>query len=310
MPTKIGIRVYQITVCRVQSRKPLPFDIEGIANKPHDFVRSFVEVNAGSRDATPEENQRDRRWYFQPSQGDMLNNNKGIVRYGISGFESDLVDSKTNQHQFRRQVTDIEIIPLFYEFWFPPGCNYAFAAFQSFAARSCVELVSTKMRTDFATQNPGFSLHFKKLLSTGVGGIYDSAPVKGLRLVRRNASSDVVDQYLNTHIEQPVDFQIVINARRKGFLGKLGDLMNSMKAANGGVIKHDGVIFDEAIAEIDFGGRRRRVGMLGSNSEAGVIDLTDIKRGPDGHPVFAAISAEATALLADFQTVIGKSKPS
>jgi hypothetical protein len=271
-------------------------------------VKSFITQNAGSRETTPEEAERDRRWFFEPRQNNTLHNNKGLVRYGVSGFESDLVDSKTNRHEFRRETTHVEVIPLFYEFWFPPGFNHAFAVFQSFAARSCVELISRKMQTDFANQNPGFSLHFQKQLPMGAGGIYDSAPVKGLRLIRRNASSDVADRYLNAQFGQAVDFQVVISARRKGFLGNLGDLISSMKAANGGVIQHDGVIFDEAVAEIDFGGRRRRVGMLGSNSEAGVIDLTDIQRASDGHPLFASISEEATVLLAGFQAVLGKTK--
>ena len=166
------------------------------------------------------------------------------------------------------------------------------------------------MRTGFANRSPGFSLHFQKQLPIGAGGIYDAAPVKGLRLIKRNASSDLADRYLHSGITQSVDFQIVISARRKGVLGKLGDLTSSMKAANGGVIQHDGVIFGDAVAEIEFGGQRRRVGMLGSNSEAGVIDLTDIKRAPDGHPVYATISQQATDLLADFQSVVGKSKQS
>jgi hypothetical protein len=285
----------------------VPFDVDGISVVLPDFLAAFVTQNVAAREATPEETDRDRRWYFEPHGSNTAHNNKGWVRYGISGFESDLVDSKTNKREFQRKTTHVEIIPLFYEFWFPSGFNHGFAAFQSFAARSCVELVSAKMRTDFANENPGFTLHFKKLLPTGVGGIYDSAPVKGLRLIKRNASSDVADRYLNAQVGYPIDFHIVINARRKGRLGRLGDLINSMKAAAGGVITHDGVTFDEAVAEIDFGGQRRRVGVLGSNSEAGVIDLTDVKRSANGHPLFADISKESTSLLADFQGVIGKS---
>ena len=308
MPSKVGIRVYQLTVRRARSRSPVPFDAEGVAVPLPDFVKSFVSQNAGVREATPEETERDRRWHFEPDVSNTLNNNKGWVRYGISGFESDLVDPKTNKREFRRQTKHVEFIPLFYEIWFPVGCNHAFAVFQSFSARSCVELVSAKMRSDFETQNPSFSLGFRKLLPTGAGGIYDAAPVKGLRLIKRNASSDLADRYLNTHVGQAVNFQISIVARRKGILGKLGDLTSSIKAANGGVIEHDGVIFDEAIAEIDFGGRRRRVAMLLSNSEAGVIDLTDIDRGSDGHPLFASICKESSALLADFQSVLEKSE--
>jgi len=306
MPTKVGMRIYKMTVCRERNRKSVPFDTDGIGVTLPDFVKSFIGQHKGAREATPEEAERDRRWSFQPHKDNTESSNKGIVRYGISGFESDLVDAKTNKHEFRRQTIHVEVIPLIYEFWFPAGFNHAFAAFQSFAARSCVELVSAKMRTDFTARNPGFSLRFAKQLPTGAGGIYDAAPVKGLRLIKRNASSDVADRYLNAHVGDTVNFQVVINARRKGFLGKLGDLINSIKAANGGVVQHDGVIFDDAVAEIEFGGRRRRVGMLGSNSEAGVIDLTDVRRASDGHPLFSAISKEATDLLADFQAVAGK----
>lgn len=310
MPIKIGIRIYQLTVRRLQFRKPLPFKTEGIKVALPDFVKWFVTANISTREATLEENQSDRRWHFKPRSDNMPYSNKGVIRYGISGFESDLIDSKTNNHEFRRKITHIEVIPLFYEFWFPDNCNYALAVFQSFAARSCIELVSAKMRDDFKKQNPGFSLHFRKLLPTGAGGVYDAASVKNLRLIKRNASSDVADRYLNANVGQAVDFQVVISARRKRFLGTLGDLTNSMKAAKGGVVQHDGVIFEEATAEIDFGGRKRRVGIFGSNSEAGVIDLTDIQRAPDGHPLFSSISKEATALLADFQSVLGKTEQS
>ena len=305
MPTKVGMRVYMMTVCRQRTYMSVPFDADGMVVTLPDFAKTFVEQHRGAREATPEEAERDRRWSFQPHNSD-LGSHRGVVRYGISGFESDLVDSKTNKHEFRRQTTHVEIVPLFYEFWFPPGCNHAFAVFQSFAARSCVELVSAKMRTDFAERNPGFLLRFTKQMLTGEGGIYDTAPVKGLRLIKRKASTDVAMTYLNTNVSgDAVNFQVSISAMRNGFLGKLSDLASSIKAAKGGVIEHDGVIFDEAVAEIEFGGRRRRVGLLGSNSEAGVIDISDIKRGSDGHPLFSAISKESKELLADFQAVTG-----
>lgn len=310
MTTKVGVRVYQVTICRERSRRQLAFDAEGLVVPPSDFLAAFVASNTASREATADEAERDRRWHFAPHQSNAFGDSKGVVCYGISGFESDLIDSKTNKREFRRQTTHVEVIPLFYEFWFPSGVNHGFAVFQSFAARSCVELVSAKMRADFAAANPGFVLRFKKLLPTGAGGIYDGAVVKGLRLIRRNASSDIADRYLNSAVGQSVDFQIVISARRKGILGRLGDLTSSLKAANGGVIQHDGVIFEEAVAEIDFGGQRRRIGVLGSNSEAGVIDLTDIRRASDGHPLFELISKESTSLLTDFQAAIGNSTTS
>ena len=306
MPTTIGLRVYKIIVGRERNRTPISFDAEGMVLTLPNFTEVFIIQNAGAREPTPEETELDRKWFFEPAK-DNAGSHRGVVRYGISGFESDIVDSNTNRREFRRAINHMEIIPLFYEFWFPSGVNYAFAVFQSFSARSCVELVSAKMRADFSRKNPGFTLSFLKLMPTGKGGIYDASPVKGLRFIKRNAPSDVADRYLNNNIQGGVNFEISINARRKGSLGSLRDLTGSIVPGKGGVIEHDGVIFDEAVAEIEFGGRRRRVAMLGSNSEAGVIDLTDIKRGRDGHPVFSAICQASSELLADFDAVVRKS---
>ena len=305
MSTKVGMRVYKMTVYRQRAYKSVPFDVDGMVVTLQDFAGTFVKQHRGARDSTPEEAERDRRWHFQPYKSDP-GSHRGVVRYGISGFESDLVDSKTNKHEFRRQTTHVEIVPLFYEFWFPPGCDHAFAVFQSFGARSCFELVSTKMRTDFAKGNPGFLLRFTKQMPTGKGGIYDTAPVKGLRLIKRKASTDLAVTYLNTNVGgDAINFQLSISARRNGFLGKLSGLASSITAAKGGVIEHDGIVFDEAVAEIEFGGRMRRVGLLGSKSEAGVIYISDVKRGSDGHPLPPAISRESKELLADFQAVNG-----
>ena len=137
------------------------------------------------------------------------------------------------------------------------------------------------------------------------GGIYQTAPVKSLRLIKRNASSDIADMYLSSRPPNAFDFELIITAKRKGILGKLGPLTNSLKDDRGGVVTHDGISFEEAVAEIQVGGRTRRVGVFGHNGDAGVIDLSnDVKRGLDGHPTFEFMVKELGDLLKDFQAVL------
>jgi len=53
----------------------------------------------------------------------------------------------------------------------------------------------SEMQESFEKANPGFVIVFKKLLPNDLSGsMYYSAPVKKLRLIKRNASKDLTDK--------------------------------------------------------------------------------------------------------------------
>jgi len=125
-------------------------------------------------------------------------------------------------------------------------------------------------------------------------------------LIKRDAPGDLADRYFNNPSPDSIDFEIIVSARRKRTLGSISSLMSSMKTSKG-VIVDDGINFTEAIAEIKVGNRTRRVGVLGANGDAGVIDVTnDIERGPNGHPTFKSVKKVTNEILEDFyQTMKG-----
>jgi hypothetical protein len=307
MAGSVGVRIYQISMHKKGDRKPLQVDTADAIAPPSEFLANFA-----SRHSTVVQDAEDERsWYFEQKVLDKQSgSSKGYVRYGTYGFESDFVDTQTRARNYRRKTTDIEEIPLFYEFWFPKGEQYAFAVFQSFHGRSCITRVMSKIQSEFELANDGhFSLRFKKLLPNDpAGGIYRSAPVKALRLIKKNASGDLADKYLGSEAPAVVDFELTITAKRKGSLGVFGALTGSLKDAASGLVTHDGISFDDAVAEIQVGGRRRRVGVFGINTDAGVIDLSDaVKRGPDGHPTFDSLVKESNDLLKDcYATISGR----
>src|SRR4051812_1292089 len=127
MPSAIGLRGYLITVHKTGDRAVLPFSARELTVAPGRFVQSFI-----SRHLSPtRNNEMERSWYFEQLGEEGSGNSCGYIHYGTFGYESNLKDSKTKTTQYRRQVDDVEEIPLFYEFWLPDLANYGFAMFQS-----------------------------------------------------------------------------------------------------------------------------------------------------------------------------------
>jgi len=304
MANAIGLRCYLITAQRERDTTPLAFDDDfEFELTPARFLKNFVDTNSESvRDSD-----RERSWYFEPrAEGATEGSSKGYIHYGTYGFESNFVNSRTKKKQYRRQVDDVEEIPLFYEFWRPRDADYAFAVFQSFAGRSCVTLVTEKIEEAFRIANEGYTLKFKKLVPTdGTGSVYADAPVKQLRFIKRNASSDIADRYIGES-SKPIDMELLLKARRKQSLGSFGSISRTLsRTERAGVIEYDGVEFGEAIASIHVGGKYRPVGIFGISSDTGVIDVTgDVKRGDDGHPLFESIEDQVKHILGDFNRTI------
>lgn len=306
MASAIGIRVYRIGLHAKGNTAPLPLEDEGNTPSVPKFIAKFLADHA----SVMQNDVAERSWYFEPKGTQEATCVRGYVHYGTFGFESNFIDTKTKQKKYRRLTTDVEEIPLFYEFWSPANASIGFAAFQSFQGRSCINLVMSRMRQKFEEANSGFTLSFRKILPNDAkGSALYSAPVKRLRLIRRKASSDIADRYFDNPSPDAIDVEVTMSARRNKNLGNLSSLLKSIKSGASGVVTHDGLDFPEATADIRVGNRTRRVGVLGVNSDAGVIDLTDvIVRGPDGHPTFESIKKETNEILVDFHATLNGDK--
>jgi hypothetical protein len=252
MPTAIGIRVYLITLRHKQNRrKQVSFNDPGLMSSGPKFIDDFVSTHVDAMD----NEDRDRSWYMEEKEHVGLGSSRGYIHYGTYGFESNFIDNKTKVRNYRRRVTDVEEIPLFFEFWCPPKTDHAFAAFQSFQGRSCIHLVTHRMEELFEAKNPDYVLRFKKLLPNDVSAsAYYSAPVKRLWLIKRNYSADLAEKYLPSKPPRDVNFEISLTAKRKSSLGPFSNFAGAgfLKGADG-VIVHEGISFNDAVAEINVG---------------------------------------------------------
>lgn len=305
MVNTIGLRCYLVTAQRERDPAWLSFDDDlEFELTPERFLKNFIETHA----EPVRDHDRERSWYFAPANPPAENgSSKGYIHYGTFGFESKIVNLRTRKASYNRKVDDAEEIPLFYEFWRPDDADYALMAFQSFGVRSCINAVQEKFKDRFSSANPGYAIRFTKLVpDDGSGGVYSTAPVKHIRLIKRNASADIADKYV-AESSKPIDIELHLKARRNQSLGPFGTVSRKLKSGRaGGLITYEGVEFGEAIANIRIGGKYRPVGVFGSNADTGVIDLTpDVKKGRDGHPIYTSIEEQTAQILAEMNSIVG-----
>ncbi len=270
MASAIGIRVYEISVSIKGSKQKL--DNGGVPAR--DFISEYLKEHSTSMQNA----ELERSWYFELREDDGHGNCRGYIRYGTFGFESNFVDAKTKKQNYRRKISDVEEIPLFFEFWFPQSETFGYVVFQSFQGRSCINLVITNLKSAFEARYPRTVLQCKKLIPSGSDGFFSSAPVKQFRLINRDVPADLADRYFSNPEPDAVKLEVKISAHRTKSLGNFGALIKTLRPEKG-VLKYGGISFPEAVAEVKVGRKTRTIGVLGLNSDAGVIDVTsDVMR--------------------------------
>ncbi|MEM1087381.1 MAG: hypothetical protein AAGH90_06600 [Pseudomonadota bacterium] len=295
MSSAIGIRVYKIYPYKKGRPSQGAVRLQDREIDSHSFLAKFIEA----RSTETNDKETARVWWFDKVVSE-TEVHHGIIKYGAYGFESDLVDGKTRSRNYKRKENDIEIIPLYYQFWTPEKSEYSLIALQSFSGRSCVSKVLDAMRAEYSDMCEDLALDISKLMPTGQDSeLFKKAPVKTLRLTKNSASNDIVDRYAPHYSAERVDLEVKITAKSRGNLGILKDF--AFPAENQkGLVELNGVKYDTVKADIKVGGKRRPVTVFGVDSDAGVIDITDDVETNAGHPKFTSISAVTNDILDDY----------
>lgn len=305
MPFAIGLRVYRISVYDKSD-----YSTVQLGNKRAVDLFSIIDNFVTQNSTINEHDSIQRSWFLEEKSREGNAAIKGIINYGTFGFESNLIDRKTKKNNYRRLTTDLEEIPLYFQFWMPKGGDFGFFAAQSFQARSCVTLVTSSFAKYFEDRNSQFGVSFHKLMPEDVkGSKIFSSPVTKITMIKKSLPTDKADIYLDDVDPSEAEYHVTIKARRKKTLGNLIDFSTKDASSKVAAI-HTSIEFDSAKAEISFGGRKRTVGIFGLSSEAGTIDITDsIDRGGDGHPTFLSVDRETNIILKDFYRALSKQQP-
>jgi hypothetical protein len=304
MPAAISLWFYRLEAYGGNGRAKISLaDLPGRGF--HDFLADFIRSNRTSR----HHDELQRVWYFEAPSKSTSDEFDGILKYGVYGFESDLIDSKTKVHRFKREVGDSEQIKLYYQFWWPGrSSDGALCAFQSFQGRSCIWMILDALRLAFRDEYAGHVLHIYKIMpGTLKTSVFANAPVKSIKLVAKSLSSDARKNYGSEGKPEEFDVTMTISAKKGGTFGLLKSLdENRLAQLRLPVWLMDAQAFDRATADVEWNGHRRTVGVMGPVGAAGSFDVTeDIDFGVDGHPTLESVRDQADQLLGSFATALG-----
>ncbi|MCF1469051.1 hypothetical protein FS764_19295 [Agrobacterium vitis] len=312
MAAAIGLRIYQTTITKDGEIAPVKFISGDEGSDPHIFIhRYFTDPAVIISDSDAQ-----RSWYVtELHYADQSKRNfYGVFSYGIYGFESTIVDTKTKAAVHERQVHEAEQIPLTFQVWAPENSNWAYLSFQSFQARSCVTVVQNAIARSFEKAHPGYRLRFQKLSPSDgrLKSLFDSN-VKEVRLMKRRAPSDKTDAVSGRVKLDEANIQLVIQAPRNRILGTLSDIREKLTSKptldGGSVITFQGNDYEQAAAQVLVGRKRRLVGLVGYNNDAGVIDITnDVALGKGGHPTPKSVFDESNDILVNLHEILKKKR--
>ena len=296
MPAAISLYVYRMQIYEDRGRKPLSFDDHLISIEVFEFLANFVKDHRRLQ----EDHDRQRTWFFDRPRRSKGEEVAGLLRYGVFGFESELIDTRTKKKQYDRKSTDFEQIELYYQFWCPDGEDFALLAFQSFSGRSCVGYVFEALKSEFRKTNKNLTLRLEKIAPQIINkATFGNAQVKQITLSKRSASKDLSDLHGASKKPQEVEVEVKVTAK-SGTFGRYRDLNQASLKHDAGLYTIGASPFQKAKAKVSLNGKTRSVGIFGDNGNAGAFDITeDVDFSTSGHPKFASIDTIADDILSD-----------
>lgn len=252
----------------------------------------------------------------------------GHIQYGIYGIAStinvgmmaeeeeaddadDLIGEQREIEVIRRGVLDVEEIPIYFMAYFPPNERNAYITFQTYQTRSCATLVLGHLVQAFNGPREHLNQRLtvaKVMLSGEQDPAVRTRPVKEITLIRNRMPSDRFNRYVREGVDE-IKLRMTIAAVRGRSLGQYIGIFNSYQANPGDILIFDGLQFEKVTALVDLGGnKKRKVNLIGYDSTAGSIDITDLVEYDDANeyptvesiePIFRDSIGDISERLAD-----------
>ena len=156
----VGVHIYTVTQKRNRKSELISFTQSGDGARLKEYCPNFFEKYSSIKD---DDSDVIRLWYFEPKPNNGASFH-GWIKYGSSGYESDIIDRKTRELLYERKASDVDVIPLYYRLWVPSSGDFALLALQTFGQRSCVGRVQSALESGFRASNPGFRLDLKPFI--------------------------------------------------------------------------------------------------------------------------------------------------
>jgi hypothetical protein len=250
---------------------------------------------------------RDRILYIDHTLSTHENYYSGIINRGFSGQESYIDEIKKDKPNkigtvFSNQYNSTP----FYFLLSQPEKNSKYIIFlaQSYRQYGFKDLFEEAFKKFYKEKiDPDMVCEFSTLSISSLFDMYiNGGNIRKLRFRKHTISKNVENLLSSEDHWDPEDFEMELSviAKRKGFLGIKKDI-NTKTASFVETVKIDGFEYDEAFADISFGGRKRILNISHPEDFSASFDLTE-KVGIDPvtkHPYFDVLDIETISLLKD-----------
>jgi hypothetical protein len=227
----------------------------------------------------------------------------GAMRAGDFGFASDICDAKNLALRYKKRTQDVELIPLYFQFYVPKGKDAAYLVVQKLGNRSVYSGLRSDLEGYFSGLFPEHRLHFvtavtEEMLREMLGG-------EALKIVLRSptAPRDIADRLpdpkrarANIKSSVVLDIKPEMRTALKQIISRLMDGAIPLNR----IFEIDGFDFDDVQIKVDhpeYGTKSiSRSRLLAFRSDQ---DITDrVEYDDDGHPKFNDIKKVATEIMA------------
>lgn len=311
MAESVGLYIYKVFITEKNSNSLFKFRRDDELADPNVFVQNFFSDDS----VIVSDTNAQRSWHITDLvYTDSSNRNfYGILRYGMYGYESTIVDMKTQEVRHHRKTDEADIIPLVFHFWAPEGFSWAYISLQSHGGRSCVGSVQKAISAKFEKSHPKHKIRFTNISPSNgdMSSIFDQK-VKKIRLIKGRKKSDRSENYSDGIRLDEAKIEVSMippRGRDFGLLSFVRKQLGTRKTDQGSVVLYDDQEFDQAVAEVQVGSSRRTVGIFGYSRDAGMIDITsDIKRWSGGHPVPEEVYKNSNDICVEIHKILSKKK--
>ena len=230
----------------------------------------------------------------------------GIIETGEYGYEAELYDINTSITTHRRRTSEAEMLPFYFLMFLPQNADEGILILQRFKQYGIKTIFERDINEYVNSRFNSLELQIYPLVPSQLIEQYlNNGRILKLRFIRFSFPPDIADAYdSQSHIEDEGYTEYVISARRKGHIpivGRILEIINGQRQLNE-LIEIREFEYDNVKIEIDINGNRRTIDLSDISKLRAYIDVSDVRLGDDGHPLFESINQVAQKLLQDLQT--------
>lgn len=300
----IIIEPYAISVTKrwKQKDKFLPLDAFADEEDFCDFVHSQLSPLQSSPVALPERYKAAKITSYR-NQDRFI---RGRLQVGDYGFESPIFNVETGARAYEKQKVDADLIPYYFAFYLPAGCDYGVALLQKMGAFGIKAIIGDLIKEPFKDFYENLTLNIRPLAPADAAKNALQYDIHEVRFIQHAIPADVADKFLRKRNPQgkitiTVETSEDPMSKLNGLLGKLINGQSEIPD----LLEFDDFTPDSLKAVIQMGDRQRIMEISERVRFRPSFDITEeVEIGNDGYAKFSSIDTICDGIADDLSAVL------